>query len=97
MNKIRTIHISNTGLPVDVVDRLGPITFDDTIRDGQLVMLQHGGLYFLVPREILQECALLLERRKKDEEAFNILPPITIIVQQCIPIPSETAKILLEL
>jgi len=67
------------------------------IANGGLVMLQHDGLYWLVPIEITRESILILEHRDRSEGNHNALPPVTITLQQCIPIPSETAKILLEL
>ncbi len=70
---------------------------DKTDSYKQLAMLQWEGMYWLVPIEILWECAMLLKRRNKSEDTYNILQPVSITVQQCIPIPSETAKILLGL
>ena len=72
-------------------------TIADCMCHEVLVLLSCKGLWFLVPHEVMKECDATMQQRKRNEEALNIMPPITITVQQCIPIPSETAKILLEL
>ncbi len=63
----------------------------------RLALIQCDGLYYLVPHEIMSECLMVINQRERNKNDLNILSPITIGIQQCIPIPSETAKILLEL
>lgn len=63
----------------------------------QLLMLGWSGMYWLVPHEAMSECVTIMDQRQKSLEVFNAPPPVTISIEQCIPIPSETAKILLEL
>jgi len=61
----------------------------------QLIMLSCEGLYFLIPYEILENNAVKFY--KKMDGQFSPSPPPAIGLHQCIPIPSETAKILAKL
>ena len=74
----------------------GPV-IEEIVESGQLLMLCWSGVYWLIPHEVAKECAVALKQHRKNKEAYNTMPPVTINIQQCIPIPSETAKILLEL
>lgn len=71
--------------------------FQSVFQHKNLILWVDKGLNFLVPRETIQEIALAINQREKFEDALNCLPPLTIQAHQCIPIPSETAKILIEL
>jgi len=91
-------HITDKNKPINVLNTFGCPTSHDKVDYKHLTMLQWEGLYWLIPIEILRECELILKQRLQDKIIFcNVLPPVTINIQQCIPIPSETAKILLEL
>ncbi|MCP4598500.1 hypothetical protein [Neptuniibacter sp.] len=97
----RILSYNLTGIdgPINMPNKLigGGVSPADVVNGECLIMLQWEGLYWLVPYEILVECDMLLKHRDKYEDSYNILPPVSITVQQCIPIPGETAKILLEL
>ncbi len=71
--------------------------FEDMVREKRLLMFGWSGVYWLVPHEVMKECDMAVRQCKRNEDALSPLPPITITLQQCIPIPGETAKILLEL
>ena len=94
MSKIKLYNVGIAVTRIDVERVLG-----SSLRGAEkpLVMLQFNGLYHLIPREIMDECVMLLDHRAKSEGDYSVLPPVTITLQQCIPIPGETAKILLEL
>ncbi len=72
-------------------------TIADCMSTEVLVMLSCKGAHYLVPHEIMKECDTMVYQHNRDREALNTLPPITVAREQCIPIPGETAKILLEL
>ena len=71
--------------------------FEDIAKNQQLLMFGWSGMYWLVPHEIMEECVTTIQQQKGDEGTFNALPPVTITLEQCIPIPGETAKILVGL
>ena len=87
----------NTPIDVNVLMDANNAVIEDLVDSKQLVMLRWEGMSWLIPYEIMVECRMLLIHRDKHEDSYNILSPVTITIQQCIPIPSETAKILLEL
>jgi len=94
---MNTFYINDINAPVDVLDTFGDPTFPGKVTYKQPAMLQWEGMYWLVPVEILKECATALKQRKQFEGAYSELPPVLIGIHQCILIPSETAKILAEL
>lgn len=90
-------HIKDPNTSVDVLDTFGDPTFHSKVNYKHLALLQWQGMYWLIPIELLMECELLLKHRLKNKEAYNMMSRVVISVSQCIPIPSKTAKILLEL
>lgn len=96
-NKILVADMDNIEPAIPLVVNNCDDMINDVITTKRLLMFRCNGLHFLVPWEVLKECAMALEQRKQFEDAYNRLPPVTISVSQCIPIPSETAKILLGL
>lgn len=93
MSKIRVLEVRNFDTLKFI--RLSRDTTTQCADLEQLVMLSCKGLYFLVPYEILQDNAARFY--KKIDGSFNPSLPPEIGLHQCIPIPSETAKILMEL
>ena len=98
MSRVFTIRWDHT-LPLRIGEGfcLSREDFQDIFQHRKLILWQWDGLYFLVPREIIQDAALMLDQLDKSKGALNGVPIPIIKTYQCIPIPSETAKILLEL
>ncbi len=98
MNRVFTIRWDHT-LPLRIGEGycLSLEDFQDIFQHRKLILWQWDGLYFLVPREVVQNIALVLDQLKKSEDNLNSTPTPLVKTYQCIPIPSETAKILLEL
>ena len=87
MNKIKVIDIVDTVMPINVY-----------ITDPrQLLMFSCGGLYWLVPYEVVKNYAMSAHIKYKSTDVYSIPSLDNITIEQCIPIPSETARILLGL
>ena len=65
----------------------------------QLIIFVCEGLHYLLPFEIAQNCMDVLQNQERRDSAttHNTLPPASITLEQCIPIPSRTASILMTL
>ncbi len=95
--KIRVFAVEDTNRAINVLRFFGSRTFNEIITGKQLVILRSEGLYFLIPRETMLESSVLHGYQNTASNNYNLSPCISISIGQCIPIPSETAKILLEL
>lgn len=99
---MKLINIDSVHEPLAIVARdrngehYGPI-IKYAAKNKQLLMLGWSGMYWLVPHEVANNIMLQIDLQEKLEGTLNTMHPLTIELQQCIPIPSETAKILLEL
>ena len=97
MNAIKLCNLDKNIIDVPIAVSTWRADLKNGAAREELIMLQRNGMYWLVPIEIIKESVMVLEHRDKSEKDYNVLPPVTITVEQCIPIPSETAKILMEL
>lgn len=88
-----------TGETTNVLDVADAEIIKDAVSNERLIMLMHDGLHFLLPFEIAQNCMDVLQNQERRDSAttHNTLPPASITLEQCIPIPSRTASILMTL
>lgn len=96
---LQLITIDGIDKPIDIVALLAAdnATVGEMVCCQELVVLHWEGMFWLIPHEVMKECHASSHNYAKIKDSLNVLPPITITLQQCIPIPGETAKILLEL
>ena len=92
---VHNLNTSGVKIPVNVEGWLPNLKV--AIEEKVLTMFHEDGMYWLLPMEVQKELVMLVEYRNATENDYSMMLPVNITLEQCIPIPSETAKILMEL